>query len=117
MPKGDYPIPFSEGNLLSYTNEALQRYYNTTIEWRENTPFEATLTYSHFERGRSAAHLVFEDEQGHRYPMFLQQFDEIMAAGGFYGTQIHGEWVGVKRGENYGIQLRRVLSQETPKQQ
>lgn len=110
MPKGDYLIPFYKGNLISYAPYYPHR--ETEIDWRENTPFEATLTYSHFERGRSAAHLIFEDEHGHTYPMFLQQFDEVMAAGGFDGNHIHGEWMGCKRGQNFGIQLYRYLAKE-----
>lgn len=108
MPKGNYHIPFHNGDLLSY----YESYWTKDVEWRENTPFEATLTYSYFERGRSAAHLIFTDEHGHRYPMFLQQLDEIMAVGGFDGNKIHGEWVGVKRGNNYGVQLHRYLARE-----
>lgn len=106
MAKAKYPIPFWRGNLLSYAR--YQPYADADpdqTEWRENKPFEATLTYTSFERGQSAARLIFTDEHGNTYPMFLQQFDEIMLAGGFDGKKIHGMWVGVKRGENYGIQL------------
>jgi len=44
--------------------------------------------------------------------MFLQQFDEIMDTVGFDGNKIHGAWRGVKRGENYGVQLYRHIGKE-----
>lgn len=100
MAKSGYRIPFCEGDMLAYAD-----YWRGTVEWRDNEQFEATLKYVGFERGRSAAHLIFEDENGHSFPMFLQQFDEIMHAGGFDGNKIYGKWVGVKRGQNYGVQL------------
>lgn len=73
-------------------------------EWREATPFEATLTFRRFERGRSAAHAVWTDEEGHHFPMFLVDLAELIGSKLVQsGGKVHGVWVFRKRGQNFGI--------------
>jgi hypothetical protein len=95
--KGNYQIPFKNGNLQSYP-------YNPD-EWRDNYEFEETLEYVTYYRGRSSATIAFKDSQGHTYEMFLTDFDDVMKRKGFNGKFVTGKWTFVKRGQNYGIRL------------
>ena len=87
----------------------LRDYVWGSSEWRPNDPFHATLTYVGYTRGRSAAGFVWADDEGHNYPMFMKQMDELLTEGRIgidllHGTSIvTGTWQVVKRGSNYGI--------------
>lgn len=75
-------------------------------EWRDNYVFSAILTVTGSERGRSAARVTLQDEQGHKYIMFLTDTVHLLqnAKTIAYGD-IDGEWTFQKRGANYGIKL------------
>lgn len=95
---GNYKIPFDQnGNQLTYAAGWRD------IEWRENDPFNDELTYVGYERGRSAAHLVFHTATGKRVTMFLGQFDRC--AQHMNGGKFKGTFRFVKRGENYGVAM------------
>ena len=90
-----------DGNLMHYAS--LAGTYYAAHEWREQEEFTATLMYEGFTRGRSAANMTFTDEYGHKYTMFLAEFDKLvnhMRCGCVSGT-----WITCKRGQNYGIRL------------
>lgn len=96
--KGDYKIPFdAEGNMLSYAP------WGGDPEWRDNKPFEATMEFLGYSRGRSSALMWFRDASNFKYPVFLSDFDKV-ARLMVHGT-ITARWVGTKRGTNYGLQL------------
>lgn len=81
-------------------------------QWRDNTVFFDTLYYKTWERGRSAVRVIWEDAEGHAFPMFMKDMDSMLA-GGHIGVASHpngdrkacvaGKWIVVKRGGNYGI--------------
>lgn len=99
MSKGNYQIPFDkDGNLLSYDDGW------HTHEWRDNYTFEAAMLYGGYGRGRSSAVLYWRDEAGHRYPMFMSDFDDMMEAVGITYREVLGKWTFTKKGENYGLQ-------------
>ena len=76
------------------------------IDWRPNEPFEATLTIRELERGRSAARFWFEDEKTMtRYPFFGQTLVDMLSASEMKNGKVHGKWIVVKKGANYGIEL------------
>jgi hypothetical protein len=105
--------PYTKGNLqdwvpVEYPDAGNPRY--GLVEWRENTPFNALLKYRSFERGHSAARTVWEDSEGHTYPMFMTDLDSLLK--NEYGVvvetspvSVDGQWIVSKRGQNYGIRL------------
>jgi hypothetical protein len=72
------------------------------IVWKPNAPFEDTLVYDGYRRGRSAAYLCFVSKTTARaFTVFMDDFDT-----GFAREMVRGEVVGTfafcKRGQNYG---------------
>lgn len=94
---GSYEIPFdSKGNQLHYPS------YHS-VDWRANDPFEDTLTYGGFSRGRSAAYFHFTRAGGETVTVFLKELDEMMPH--MVSGKVNGTFQFVKRGENYGCTL------------
>ena len=106
--KGNYQIPFDQkGNMQGYPQKWYEGSYpnggQAGPEWRDNAPFEATLEYVGFYRGRSAAGMCFKDEKGAEYPMFMKDFEGVIPF--MHAGRVTGIWRGTKRGANYGVQL------------
>lgn len=119
-------FPFIDGNLQErswndLTDSERERVYNgkevvkgfsydenINEVWKPNKEVELTLHYQGYGRGRSAVTFYWVDDDGHKYPMFLRDVDELLRQG--VGTSsIHAIFTYVKRGANYGIKfLRRV---------
>ena len=100
-PKGDlqhYPTPWWEANLS--TGERVRH----APEWREVASFPMVLRYKGYARGRSAAYFLWEDADGHEYPMFLADLDTFLKRGYMNGP-VMAIWIVCKRGANYGIRL------------
>lgn len=102
---GNCQIPFDEaGNQLHYPEVwTFMNGKRGDVVWSDNVPFQAKLTYTGFNRGRSAAYLDFTDENGKSVTFFMKDFDKIvpdLSGGAFTGTFIF-----IKRGQNYGCQL------------
>ena len=118
--KKTYQIPFDdEGNLLSYGgnksvyDHETQGYRTWVPNWRDNFEFEATLTYHGFDNGiRSAHRILWEDEEGHVYPMFISRFGEALEAHGMDGNSMTGRWTFMKQGQNFSI---RAVKPDKPK--
>lgn len=119
-------FPFIDGNLQEYTAYHLddserERVYNgekiisTTytdkvIEWRKNEEVELTLHYEWYSRGRSSVMFYWTDDNGHVYPMFIKDVDELLRQD--VGTSsIHAIFTYVKRGANYGIKFVRKVEE------
>jgi hypothetical protein len=98
-------IPFTrDGRLMNYASEYSS--LDKPHEWKDNHEFEATLTFQGFERGRSAAHGVFKNAEGHRFVVFLKDVDTLITSGAMRtGGIVSGTWCYCKRGQNYGVQL------------
>lgn len=84
--------------------------YAGHYDWRPNEPFTATLTLDRLERGRSAARFWFVDEAGTQYPFFGQGLVDMLSRVTLDHGKVHGTWIAVKRGANYGIELLEVQS-------
>jgi hypothetical protein len=99
MAKGQYQIPFDkDGNLMGYPEEW------RGIEWRDNYQFTDTLKLDHYYRGRSAAGLYMASAiTGHRYQMFLRDFEDLINNTVIDHGVVSGRWTFTKRGANYGI--------------
>jgi hypothetical protein len=94
-----YQIPFDkEGNQLHYPD-------NWSIhEWRDAEPFEETLIFDGYSRGRSAAYLNFHRKSnGTTINVFMTDFVDMVP------LMVHGEVTAcfeyTKRGQNYGVKL------------
>ena len=113
-------FPFVDGNLQEWSRNNLtdserERVYNgeevvkgSNEVWKPNKEVELTLHYEGYGRGRSAVTFYWADDDGHKYPMFIKDVDELLRQD--IGTSsIHAIFTYVKRGANYGIKfLRRV---------
>ena len=113
-------FPFIDGNLQEWswnnlTDSERERVYNgeevvkgSNEVWKPNMEVELTLHYQGYGRGRSAVTFYWADDDGHKYPMFIKDVDELLRQD--IGTSsIHAIFTYVKRGANYGIKfLRRV---------
>ena len=113
-------FPFVDGNLQEWswnnlTDSERERVYNgeevvkgSNEVWKPNKEVELTLHYKGYGRGRSAVTFYWADDDGHKYPMFIKDVDDLLRQD--IGTSsIHAIFTYVKRGANYGIKfLRRV---------
>ena len=117
-------FPFTDGNLQEWswnnlTDSERERVYNgeevvkgfsydenINEVWKPNKEVELTLHYKGFSRGRSAVTFYWVDDDGHKYPMFIRDVDELLRQD--IGTSsIHAIFTYVKRGANYGIKFLR----------
>lgn len=106
--------PFDGGSLLSYPIVKLRRredgsgYDHIETEMREVEPFWARLRLVDFERGRSSARFVWEDEDGNSYPMFMvDMLATVQGCELIDGQTETVRWAVVKRGANFGIRPAR----------
>ena len=119
-------FPFIDGNLQEWswndlTDSERERVYNgeevvkgfssdenKNEVWKPNAEVELTLHYQGYGRGRSAVTFYWVDDDGHKYPMFIKDVDELLRQD-IGASSIHAIFTYVKRGANYGIKfLRRV---------
>lgn len=99
----DGHIPFgSDGSPHGYTS---QRYPESlgSGTWRPNTPFPANLRLADMERGRSAAHFIWKDEQNRRYVMFMTDLLDLIQNFDISHGVVNGNWAFTKRGQNFGV--------------
>lgn len=121
-------FPFVDGNLQEYSFNNLndserERVYNgeEVIKkfiydknkkeiWKPNEEVELTLHYEDYGRGRSAVTFYWVDDDGHEYPMFITDVDELLRQD--MGTSsVHAIFTYVKRGQNYGIKFLRKVEE------
>ena len=119
-------FPFIDGNLQEWSHNNLNDvdrervyngeevitdlYYNSQKKeiWKPNTEVELTLHYNGYGRGRSAVTFYWLDDDGHEYPMFITDVDELLTQD--MGTsKVHAIFTYVKRGQNYGIKFLRKV--------
>lgn len=111
--KRKYPgperAPYRNGNLEEYPGygfgDGEASTENWKAEWRDNVPFTATLVLTGIERGRSAIRFLWFDEAASvKYPMFAVDMAALaMSRDGVAGARATGQWIVLKRGQNYGI--------------
>lgn len=110
LPK--YKVPYSKGNLQHYANSsnfAHPEYGRDYEEWRENLPFEATMTIDGMTSGYSAKHTLWRDEQGRTYPMFVADVVDLLREAHTYRGTVTAKWIVRKRGQNYGIRFYEAI--------
>lgn len=100
----DRRAPFdTNGNLMHYPRSHVQ----ALGEMREDVAFRAKMTYTGFERGRSAAYTMWVDEYGKTYPMFLAELHVVLPL--LNKGSLTTMWRVTKRGQNFGIRLAKDL--------
>lgn len=101
-----YPAPFSKGNLQHWIASNFGT-VNGGIhdEWRDNVPFEATLTIDSMRSGYSAKYTIWKDEHGHTYPMFVADIVDLVRDSVIQNGTVKGKWIVRKRGQNYGVKF------------
>lgn len=93
-----FDVPFDkEGNMLHDTG------WVRDVEWREVPTFPAHLRYDGYAKGRSAMTFYWLDQNNHRYPMFLSDFDKLMKDALITRGYVSGHWSVVKRSGYFGI--------------
>lgn len=117
-------FPFINGDLQEYSfrnlddSERERVYRGEIVEievysgrkevWKPNEEIELTLHYDGYGRGRSAVTFYWKDDNGHKYPMFIKDVDELLRQD--MGTSsVRGIFTYVKRGANYGIKFLRKM--------
>ncbi len=117
-------FPFINGDLQEYSfrnldvSERERVYRGEIVEievysgrkevWKPNEEIELTLHYDGYGRGRSAVTFYWKDDNGHKYPMFIKDVDELLRQD--MGTSsVRGIFTYVKRGANYGIKFLRKV--------
>ena len=117
-------FPFIDGNLQEYSfhdlsDDERERVYNgeevikecgfNVIRheiWKPNEEIELTLHYEGYSRGRSSVTFYWVDDNGHKYPMFIKDVDELLRQN-MGASSVHAIFTYVKRGANYGIKFLR----------
>lgn len=115
-------FPFVNGDLQEYSfrnlddSERERVYRGEIVEievysgrkelWKPNEKIELTLHYDGYGRGRSAVTFYWKDDDGHKYPMFIKDVDELLRQD-MGVSSVHGIFTYVKRGANYGIKFLR----------
>lgn len=91
-----YPVPYVIGHVDKY-------------EWQDNGPFNTTLDFKRFERGRSAAHAIYAWSQDPRWEavVFLSDLEAVITRG-FAPLRLKGTFEFVKRGQNYGVKMHLI---------
>ena len=96
--------PFSpDGDMQHYPEGSGHGVNRVGPEWREVQPFEATLVFAGYRRGRSAAYFLWENANGDCFPMMLSDLSDLLLTRTIDGGEVSGTWRLVKRGQNYGI--------------
>lgn len=72
---------------------------------RPNVAFTATLTLDSMRTGRSAKYLVWQDAEGHHYPMFISDLTTMLPSVTVRHGVVAGTWIVRKKGQNFGIAL------------
>ncbi|WP_188187574.1 hypothetical protein [Nonomuraea sp. SYSU D8015] len=101
-------VPFdSKGNMVRDTS------WIQGITRRTVTPFLATLMYAGYDRRTSSFSILWEDRNGHKFPMFWSDFDKMLPDIYLGKGVVVGWWRVVKRSGYFGIQ--RIPDDEVPK--
>ena len=103
-----YQIPFAkDGSIMPFSKPDWDRPSNVpqAAEWRNREPFPATLVYVETKRHRATHMSYWRDQEGRTFPMFAMDMGNMIEAGAVIKNRtVTGQWIGVKRAENYGIQ-------------
>lgn len=101
------PYSRNTGDLIGYADSFNEDRY----DWEPNEPFEVTrMDIVGMTRGQSSARFTLKDARtGVSYPMFMSSMlDLVQNANVRHGEVWDEQWIVVKRGANYGLELYRA---------
>lgn len=99
-------FPVIPGDSTDTIQEGWAEKHYRTVTMREALPFTGELRVIGFERGRSAARLIWGSRTGAVLPMFMVDIvDTLQRVELMDGWTEERDWEIVKRGANYGIRL------------
>lgn len=90
------------GNMMDYAPTSYD-YKPPSFTWEEFLPQEMELSLEKFERGRSSVTYWWRAQNGHRYPMFLTDLEDLILNSVIQKGRVKGTFKAVKRGRSYGI--------------
>jgi len=100
MAKGQYQIPFINGNLCDYASG----YYATQpgFQWKDNYIFDDELEYISFSKGRSSVQMNLRSTtDGRCYNMSIADFSWCILQGLLIDKKIKYRFTFAKKGTNY----------------
>lgn len=99
--KWDGKIPFDqEGNALSDVR-GHGRGSKPPLVWKDNYVLKATLNYQNGANNR----LIFEDEKGHTYPMFVSELGRTLRWAQVIGDLFDARWTFRRWGQNFSLRV------------
>lgn len=105
MPKKEILYPLNkDGGLMEWCQGEPGSFYGAH-EMVPNREFAATLQFTGYGRGRSAATFYFTDEHGREYPMFLSEINVVLKSKTITNGVVSGTWTFCKKGQNFSIKL------------
>ena len=101
---GAYDVPFDRnGNQLHYPEGQWVDGQYAQCRMFPNHPFEDTLTFDSYSRGRSAAYFHMTRSDGTGVVVFMTDFCDMVPH--LVNGKITGRFQHIKRGANYGTTL------------
>jgi hypothetical protein len=97
---GQYQRP--DGTIIDNYESGAKAVFSPPI-WRDNVPFEGTMTFIGFTRGRSAARFILEDQNEVKYQMFMSDALDLIQSVTLKKGKADGTWAFCKKGTNYGL--------------
>lgn len=101
--KWDNKVPFDqEGNVLSCVRGHGTGWGQLPPPiWRDNYIFELSLAYKTGANNR----LIFEDEKGHTYPMFVSELGRSLRWAQVLGDLFEARWTFRRGGQNFSLRV------------
>lgn len=102
-------VPFNgEGSMRGWASnkegeDSYSKIPKFDVIWRKAEPFRAKLKTERSQRGRSSSVIIFKDEEGHEYQMFIKNAVEMLKQVTILNGEIEGIFDFAKRGQNFGI--------------
>lgn len=104
-----YYLSDDEVNFVCENGELLKSKWNCDVVWKPQSVFLAEMKYCGFCRGQSACTFEWEDEHGHKYPMFAKDLDYMIKNRAALPL-VDASWTYVQRGSNYGLKFDGFVS-------
>ena len=93
-------IPYLDGRLWTGYRYS---YRKDEIEWRDNTPFEATLEIVDWGSSRSSGGFTLKSDDGDEYWMFVSKALELIRGEVITHGRVKAWWGFHKQGSSYGL--------------
>lgn len=96
-------VPFFPTNEYKITDDGSFKANVYTYDWKDNTPFEATLKYDHCVKTRESTTFVFKNKDDASFTMFLRDFLNLIKSYTLKKGEVTTKWTFVRIGRYYGL--------------